>query len=100
MSDLFFHAFASDSSHGYLNFISQRLARDLLSNFIFLTAGKVGSSTDLIVQRVEFVPDIDKRDYLVNLLHFQRENRTPAKVCLLTSTVSLSIFMIKLVLLP
>ncbi|KAI3443828.1 hypothetical protein Pfo_000493 [Paulownia fortunei] len=57
----------------------QRLASDLLSNYIFLAAGKVGSSTDLIVQRVEFVPDIDKRDYLVHLLHSQKTNKTPAK---------------------
>ncbi|KAK6149270.1 hypothetical protein DH2020_016795 [Rehmannia glutinosa] len=57
----------------------QKLASDFLSNHIFLVAGKVGSSTDLILQRVEFVPDIDKRDYLVNLLHQQKTNKTPAK---------------------
>ncbi|KAL8040639.1 hypothetical protein ABFX02_10G111000 [Erythranthe guttata] len=54
----------------------QRLASDFLSNFIFLAAGKVGSSTDLIVQKVEFVADMDKRDYLVNLLRSQRTNNT------------------------
>ncbi|GFQ01215.1 dead-box ATP-dependent RNA helicase 52c [Phtheirospermum japonicum] len=57
----------------------QRLASDFLSNHIFLAAGKVGSSTDLIVQRVEFVPDIDKREYLVNLLRSQETNMIPAK---------------------
>ncbi|KAL7137692.1 hypothetical protein ABFS83_10G110300 [Erythranthe nasuta] len=54
----------------------QRLASDFLSNFIFLAAGKVGSSTDLIGQKVEFVADMDKRDYLVNLLRSQRTNNT------------------------
>ncbi|XP_020552195.1 DEAD-box ATP-dependent RNA helicase 52-like [Sesamum indicum] len=46
----------------------QKLASDFLSNYIFLAARKVGSSTDLIVQRVEFVRDVDKRDHLVILL--------------------------------
>ncbi|KAL0451905.1 UNVERIFIED_CONTAM: DEAD-box ATP-dependent RNA helicase 52C [Sesamum latifolium] len=57
----------------------QRLASDFLSNYIFLAAGKVGSSTDLIVQRVEFVPDVDKRDRLVNLLRPGTTNKTPSK---------------------
>ncbi|KAG6388314.1 hypothetical protein SASPL_153516 [Salvia splendens] len=46
----------------------KRLASDFLSNYIFLAAGKVGSSTTLIVQRVEYVPDMKKREYLINLL--------------------------------
>ncbi|XP_059635077.1 DEAD-box ATP-dependent RNA helicase 52C-like [Cornus florida] len=57
----------------------QRLASDFLSNYIFLTVGRVGSSTDLIVQKVEFVPDMDKRNLLMNLLHAQRENGTLGK---------------------
>ncbi|KAL0403781.1 UNVERIFIED_CONTAM: DEAD-box ATP-dependent RNA helicase 52C [Sesamum radiatum] len=57
----------------------QRLASDFLSNYIFLAAGKVGSSTDLIVQRVEFVPDVDKRDRLLNLLRSGITNSTPSK---------------------
>ncbi|CAI9758962.1 unnamed protein product [Fraxinus pennsylvanica] len=57
----------------------QRLASDFLSNYIFLAAGKVGSSTDLIVQRVEFVPDADKRDHLMNLLHSQKTNGITGK---------------------
>ncbi|XP_022893443.1 DEAD-box ATP-dependent RNA helicase 52C-like isoform X3 [Olea europaea var. sylvestris] len=57
----------------------QRLASDFLSNYIFVAAGKVGSSTDLIVQRVEFVPDMDKRDYLMNLLHAQKTNGITGK---------------------
>ncbi|KAG2252258.1 hypothetical protein Bca52824_082394 [Brassica carinata] len=50
----------------------QRLASDFLSNYIFLAVGRVGSSTDLIVQRVEFVHDSDKRSHLMDLLHAQR----------------------------
>ncbi|KAL8263096.1 hypothetical protein R6Q59_024445 [Mikania micrantha] len=51
----------------------QRLASDFLSNYIFLTVGRVGSSTDLIVQRVEFVQESDKRSHLMDLLHAQRD---------------------------
>ncbi|XP_059316276.1 DEAD-box ATP-dependent RNA helicase 52C-like isoform X2 [Lycium ferocissimum] len=58
----------------------QRLASDFLSNYIFLAAGKVGSSTNLIVQRVEFVPDMDKKDHLIDLLHAQYPNQTDAKL--------------------
>ncbi|PKI43163.1 hypothetical protein CRG98_036469 [Punica granatum] len=57
----------------------QRLASDFLSNYIFLAVGRVGSSTDLIVQRVEFVHDADKRSYLMDLLHAQRENGVQSK---------------------
>ncbi|KAL7194199.1 hypothetical protein ACSBR1_034582 [Camellia fascicularis] len=52
----------------------QRLASDFLSNYIFLAVGRVGSSTDLIVQRVEFVHDSDKRSHLMDLLHAQMTN--------------------------
>lgn len=52
----------------------QRLASDFLSNYIFLAVGRVGSSTDLIVQRVEFVEDSHKRSHLMDLLHAQRSN--------------------------
>ncbi|KAI4385351.1 hypothetical protein MLD38_003389 [Melastoma candidum] len=51
----------------------QRMASDFLYNYIFLAVGRVGSSTDLIMQRVEFVHDADKRSYLMDLLHAQRE---------------------------
>lgn len=58
----------------------QRLAADFLANYIFLAVGRVGSSTDLIVQRVEFVLDSDKRSHLMDLLHAQRENGVQGKV--------------------
>ncbi|KAG2324774.1 hypothetical protein Bca52824_007502 [Brassica carinata] len=60
----------------------QRLASDFLSNYIFLAVGRVGSSTDLIVQRVEFVHDSDKRSHLMDLLHAQRENGNQGKQAL------------------
>ncbi|KAL1225778.1 DEAD-box ATP-dependent RNA helicase 11 [Cardamine amara subsp. amara] len=53
----------------------QRLAADFLANYIFLAVGRVGSSTDLIAQRVEFVHDSDKRSHLMDLLHAQRETQ-------------------------
>ncbi|KAK1435030.1 hypothetical protein QVD17_00785 [Tagetes erecta] len=60
----------------------QRLASDFLSNYIFLTVGRVGSSTDLIVQRVEFVQEVDKRSHLMDLLHAQKENDSHGKQAL------------------
>ncbi|XP_062227668.1 DEAD-box ATP-dependent RNA helicase 52A-like [Phragmites australis] len=49
----------------------QRLASDFLANYIFITVGRVGSSTDLIEQKIEFVNDGEKRDFLLDLLHKQ-----------------------------
>ncbi|CAA7404119.1 unnamed protein product [Spirodela intermedia] len=60
----------------------QRLASDFLFNYIFLAVGRVGSSTDLIVQRVEFVHESDKRSHLMDLLHAQKANGTPGKQAL------------------
>uniref|UniRef100_A0A1D1YPU6 RNA helicase n=1 Tax=Anthurium amnicola TaxID=1678845 RepID=A0A1D1YPU6_9ARAE len=60
----------------------QRLASDFLSGYIFLAVGRVGSSTDLIVQRVEFVHESDKRSHLMDLLHAQRANGAHGKQAL------------------
>ncbi|KAL2343332.1 hypothetical protein Fmac_004617 [Flemingia macrophylla] len=60
----------------------QRLASDFLSNYIFLAVGRVGSSTDLIVQRVEYVQESDKRSHLMDLLHAQRANGVHGKQAL------------------
>ncbi|XP_057826004.2 DEAD-box ATP-dependent RNA helicase 52B [Cryptomeria japonica] len=57
----------------------QRLASDFLSNYIFLAVGRVGSSTDLIVQRVEFVLGEEKRSHLMDLLHGQRASGAHGK---------------------
>ncbi|KAL1832012.1 hypothetical protein DCAR_0102028 [Daucus carota subsp. sativus] len=60
----------------------QRLASDFLAGYIFLAVGRVGSSTDLIVQRVEYVQETDKRSHLMDLLHAQRANGTHGKQAL------------------
>ena len=60
----------------------QGLASDFLADYIFLAVGRVGSSTDLIAQRVEFVLEADKRSYLMDLLHAQKANGTHGKVLL------------------
>ncbi|XP_022749703.1 DEAD-box ATP-dependent RNA helicase 52C-like [Durio zibethinus] len=57
----------------------QRLASDFLSDYVFLAVGRVGSSTDLIVQRVELVQEIDKRNHLLDLLRSQKSNGTCIK---------------------
>jgi ATP-dependent RNA helicase DDX3X len=57
----------------------QRLASDFLSNYIFLAVGRVGSSTDLIVQRVEYVQDADKRSMLMDLIHAQSALAPPGQ---------------------
>lgn len=58
----------------------QRLAADFLATYIFLAVGRVGSSTDLIVQRVEYVQETDKRSHLMDLLLAQMANS--GKQCL------------------
>jgi ATP-dependent RNA helicase DDX3X len=58
----------------------QRLASDFLSNYIFLAVGRVGSSTELIMQRVEYVQDADKRSMLMDLIHVQTATAPPGQV--------------------
>ncbi|KAF9688614.1 hypothetical protein SADUNF_Sadunf01G0006600 [Salix dunnii] len=60
----------------------QRLASDFLASYVFLAVGRVGSSTDLIAQRVEFVHESDKRSHLMDLLHAQRANGVQSKQAL------------------
>lgn len=55
----------------------QKLASDFLSNYVFLAVGRVGSSTELIVQKIESVQDMEKRNRLVDLL---RRNVVNGKV--------------------
>jgi ATP-dependent RNA helicase DDX3X len=40
----------------------------------------VGSSTELIVQRVEYVQDADKRSMLMDLIHVQSATAPPGQV--------------------
>lgn len=46
----------------------QILARDFLSNYIFLAVGRVGSTSENITQKIVWVEEQDKRSYLLDLL--------------------------------
>jgi superfamily II DNA/RNA helicase len=46
----------------------QMLARDFLTNYIFLAVGRVGSTSVMITQRLEWVEDNEKRSFLLDLL--------------------------------
>ncbi|KAL5544156.1 hypothetical protein UlMin_007940, partial [Ulmus minor] len=46
-----------------------RLAFDSLSNYIFLTMGRVGSSN--LAQKVDYDQKMDKRSHLMQILHDQ-----------------------------
>jgi ATP-dependent RNA helicase DDX3X len=47
----------------------QMLARDFLKDYIFLSVGRVGSTSENITQRIELVEDNDKRSALLDLLN-------------------------------
>ncbi|KAI8974409.1 P-loop containing nucleoside triphosphate hydrolase protein [Pilobolus umbonatus] len=47
----------------------QYLARDFLKDYIFLSVGRVGSTSENITQKVEYVEDEDKRSVLLDILH-------------------------------
>lgn len=47
----------------------QILARDFLERYIFLAVGRVGSTSANITQKVVWVEEMDKRDFLLDLLH-------------------------------
>ncbi|TVU25132.1 hypothetical protein EJB05_27660, partial [Eragrostis curvula] len=64
----------------------QRMASDFLENYIFLAVGRVGSSTELIVQRIEFVQEADKRSHLMDLLHAQRDTGKQALTLVFVET--------------
>ncbi|WWD20582.1 ATP-dependent RNA helicase ded1 [Kwoniella shandongensis] len=46
----------------------QMLARSFLKDYIFLSVGRVGSTSENITQRIEYVDDHDKRSLLLDLL--------------------------------
>lgn len=46
----------------------QILARDFLNNYIFLAVGRVGSTSVMITQRLEWVEENEKRSFLLDLL--------------------------------
>ena len=47
----------------------QMLARDFLKDYIFLSVGRVGSTSENITQKIEYVEDPDKRSVLLDILH-------------------------------
>jgi ATP-dependent RNA helicase DDX3X len=47
----------------------QLLARDFLKDYVFLSVGRVGSTSENITQKVEYVEDHDKRSILLDILH-------------------------------
>lgn len=47
----------------------QMLARDFLDNYIFLAVGRVGSTSENITQKVVWVDEFHKRDFLLDLLN-------------------------------
>ncbi|TFK88423.1 ATP-dependent RNA helicase ded-1 [Polyporus arcularius HHB13444] len=46
----------------------QMLARDFMKDYVFLSVGRVGSTSENITQRVEYVEDNDKRSVLLDVL--------------------------------
>ncbi|KND02171.1 uncharacterized protein SPPG_02663 [Spizellomyces punctatus DAOM BR117] len=51
----------------------QMLARDFLKDYIYLTVGRVGSTSENITQRVEYVEEADKHSVLLDLLYADAE---------------------------
>lgn len=47
----------------------QLLARDFLKDYVFLSVGRVGSTSENITQKIEYVEDQDKRSVLLDILH-------------------------------
>jgi probable ATP-dependent RNA helicase DDX4 len=47
----------------------QRMAQDILNNYLFITVGKVGGANSDIEQRVLQVGQTEKRDKLVTILN-------------------------------
>ncbi|KAL4252914.1 ATP-dependent RNA helicase DED1 [Abortiporus biennis] len=51
----------------------QMLARDFMKDYVFLSVGRVGSTSENITQKVEYVEDQDKRSVLLDVLSAQEE---------------------------
>jgi ATP-dependent RNA helicase DDX3X len=46
----------------------QILARDFLDDYIFLAVGRVGSTSENITQKIVYVEEHEKREFLLDLL--------------------------------
>ncbi|KAG8783468.1 DEAD-box ATP-dependent RNA helicase [Serendipita sp. 397] len=51
----------------------QILARDFLKEYIFLSVGRVGSTSENITQKIEYVEDADKRSVLLDILNAEEQ---------------------------
>ena len=51
----------------------QMLARDFLRDYVFLAVGRVGSTSENIIQQVVYVEEVDKRSSLLDVLHTDAE---------------------------
>lgn len=49
----------------------QMLAKDFLKDYVFLSVGRVGSTSENITQKIEYVEDGDKRSVLLDILASQ-----------------------------
>ncbi|ORX55761.1 DEAD-domain-containing protein [Hesseltinella vesiculosa] len=49
----------------------QMLARDFLKEYVFLSVGRVGATSENITQKIEYVEDSDKRSALLDILYAQ-----------------------------
>ncbi|KAH8116313.1 DEAD-domain-containing protein [Phellopilus nigrolimitatus] len=54
----------------------QMLAKDFLKDYVFLSVGRVGSTSENITQKVEYVEDADKRSVLLDILASQQGGLT------------------------
>ncbi|THH15750.1 hypothetical protein EW146_g4782 [Bondarzewia mesenterica] len=54
----------------------QMLAKDFLKDYIFLSVGRVGSTSENITQKIEYVEDHDKRSVLLDILASQNTGLT------------------------
>lgn len=54
----------------------QHLARDFLNDYVFLSVGRVGSTSENIIQKFEMVNERDKRSILLDLLASQEPGLT------------------------
>lgn len=54
----------------------QMLARDFLKDYIFLSVGRVGSTSENITQKIEYVEEGDKKSVLLDILQAQETGLT------------------------